>query len=67
KCHPDKTAALREHHNGIVETSFKSLLWNAVYLESDVPDRLIKELVSHSVEEVIRKLPKCKREEYKNR
>jgi predicted DNA-binding protein (MmcQ/YjbR family) len=67
KCHPDKTAALREHHNGIVETSFKSLLWNAVYLESDVSDRLIKELVSHSVEEVIRKLPKSKREEYKNR
>ncbi|MDR1668121.1 MAG: MmcQ/YjbR family DNA-binding protein [Bacteroidales bacterium] len=64
KCHPEKTVELREKYNGIVETPFKSLMWNAVYLESDVPDKLIGELVSHSVEEVIKKWPKRKREEY---
>ena len=40
--------------------------WITVYLEGDVPDKLIKELISHSVEEVIKKLPKKKQEEYKN-
>ena len=32
----------------------------------NVPDKLIKELISHSVEEVLKKLPKKKQEEYKN-
>ena len=40
--------------------------WITVYLEGDVPDKLIKELISHSVEEVIKKLPKKKQEEYRN-
>jgi predicted DNA-binding protein (MmcQ/YjbR family) len=65
KCNKGKTIDLRERYNGIVETH-KSLVWNAVYLESDVPDKLIEELINHSVEEVIRNLPKKKREEYKN-
>ena len=38
--------------------------WITVYLESDVPDKLIKELINHSVEEVVKKLPKKKRDEY---
>ena len=39
--------------------------WITVYLEGDVPDKLIKELISHSVEEVIKKLSKKKQEEYR--
>ncbi len=35
--------------------------WITVYLEGDVPDKLIKELISHSVEEVIKKLSKKNR------
>jgi hypothetical protein len=35
-------------------------------LESDVPDDLIKELIRHSIDEVILKLPKKKQEEYRN-
>jgi predicted DNA-binding protein (MmcQ/YjbR family) len=65
KCNPDKSFELREQYNGIVETH-KSLMWNSVYLESDVPDKLIEELINHSVEEVIRKLPKSKQEYYLN-
>ena len=64
KCNPDKTVELREKYHGITETDFKTLMWNLVALESDVPDELIKELINHSVEEVIKKLPKSKREEY---
>lgn len=66
KCNPDKSVELREKYHGIAETDFKTLLWNLVTLESDVPDKLIKELINHSAEEVIKKLPKAKREEYKN-
>lgn len=64
KCHPEKSVELRERYTGITRTMFQTLLWNAVYLESDVPDQLIKKLIDHSAEETIKKLPKSKREEY---
>jgi len=31
-----------------------------------VPDSLIKELINHSIEEVIKKLPKKKQQEYRS-
>lgn len=59
KCDPDKSVELREQYEGIVNGQHtKALTWNSIYLESDVPDDLIKELILHSVDEVIRKLPK---------
>ncbi len=64
KCDPDKSVELRERYNGVNPDDFKTLLWNWITLESDVPDELIKELINHSVNEVIQKLPKKKREEY---
>ncbi len=66
KCNPEKSVELRERYRGITATDFKSLLWNTVYLESDVPDKLMEELIKHSVDEVIGKLPKKKQEEYRN-
>lgn len=66
KCEPEKSAELRDKYNGITQTDFKSLMWNLVTLESDVPDEIIKELITHSVDEVLKKLPKSKREEYFN-
>ncbi|MDR2962405.1 MAG: MmcQ/YjbR family DNA-binding protein [Bacteroidales bacterium] len=61
KCNPEKSAELREQYRGITHGSHThGLLWNAVYLASDVPDVLIKNLIAHSVEEVIKKLPKKK-------
>jgi len=65
KCNPDKSVELREKYNGVTETDFKTPMWNLVTLESDVPDKVIEELIKHSAEEVIRKLPKSKQEEYK--
>jgi predicted DNA-binding protein (MmcQ/YjbR family) len=64
KCNPEKSIELRERYYGINPTDFKTPLWNLVTLESDVPDKLIKELIQHSVDEVIKKLPKYKQEEY---
>lgn len=67
KCNAEKSAELRDKYAGIKHgTHTRGLLWNSVYIESDVPDKVIKELINHSVEEVIKKLPKKKQEEYKN-
>ena len=66
KCDAEKSAELREKYAGIKHgTHTRGILWNAVYLESDVPDSLIKELIDHSVEDVVKKLPKKKQEEYR--
>ncbi|WP_291530569.1 MmcQ/YjbR family DNA-binding protein [Bacteroides sp. UBA939] len=65
KCNPERSIELREKYSGISETDFKTPLWNLVTLESDVPDSLIEELIRHSVDEVIKKLPKRKQEEYR--
>lgn len=66
KCDPEKSAKLRERYTGVGETDFKTLTWNLVTLDSDVPDEVIKEQIRHSVDEVISKLSKKKREEYLN-
>jgi predicted DNA-binding protein (MmcQ/YjbR family) len=67
KCDPERSAELRERYEGIVHgTHTHGLLWNTVYLQSDVPDNLIKELIDHSVDEVIKKLPKKKQNEYRS-
>ena len=61
KCDPEKSTELMEKYNGIFfgHHSDKKY-WISIYLESDLDDKLIKELIDHSVEEVIKKLPKKK-------
>ena len=67
KCDPEKGEDLRERYEGVARGHHtSSTMWNAVFIDSDVPDDLIKELVLHSVDEVIKKLSKKKREEYLN-
>lgn len=66
KCDPERSAELREKYNGVVRGDHtNSLLWNAVYLESDVSDSMTVELIQHSVDEVIKKLSKSKQAEYR--
>ena len=65
KCDPDRSVLLREQYDGVGRSHYgNSLLWNGVEIESDVPDDLIRELIDHSVEEVLKKLPKKKQEAY---
>ncbi len=66
KCDAARSVELRERYNGISETDFKTPLWNSIALESDLPDELIEELIRHAADEVIKKLPKYKQEEYRN-
>lgn len=65
KCDPQRSVELREQYWGITcgyHTDKK--YWISVYLKSDVPDTLIRELIDHSVAEVIRKLPKIRQKAY---
>ena len=65
KCDPERSVELRERYEGIADGYYPgTLLWNGVLLESDVPDALIAELITHSVDEVVKKLTKAKRQEY---
>ena len=67
KCAPEKTVELREKYAGITKGYYagNNLMWNSVYIQKDVPDELIIELIEHSVEEVLKKLPKKKQDEYR--
>ena len=65
KCDPERSVSLRESYRGINRgTHTTALTWNTVMLNGDVPDKLIRELINHSVEEVIKKLSKKKQKEY---
>ena len=65
KCDPEQAIDLREHYSGIEGAyHFNKKYWNSVRLDMDVDDRLIKKLVDHSYEEVIKKFTKKLRTEY---
>ncbi|MBK5721157.1 MmcQ/YjbR family DNA-binding protein [Dysgonomonas sp. Marseille-P4677] len=67
KCDPEMSVSLREQYQGVIHgTHTKGLMWNRVSLKEDVPDDLIKELINCSINEVIKKLPIKKQEEYRN-
>jgi len=66
KCDPEKTVELRDQYQGVTKGYYagNNLLWNSVFLQQDVPNALIKELIDHSVEEVLKKLSKKQQQEY---
>lgn len=65
KCDPEYAIELREKYEGIAPAyHFNKKYWNMIYLDSDVPESLIKELIDHSVQEVLKKLPKRVQTEY---
>ena len=65
KCDSEKSVSLREQYQSVRETH-QSLLWNEILVTGDVPDVVLKELINHSVEMVIKKLPKKKQQEYRD-
>ena len=72
KCDPEKAIELREHYAGIEDRyngiegawHFNKKYWNSVRFDSDADDKLIKELIDHSYDEVIKKFTKKLRTEY---
>ena len=65
KCDPEKALQLREEYTS-VERAFhmNKTYWNRIWLDGDMGDDELKRWIDHSVEQVIRKLPKKKQEEY---
>lgn len=65
KCDPEKALELREHYTAIEGAyHFHKKYWNSVRFNSDADDKLIKELIDHSYDEVIKKFTKKLRAEY---
>ena len=65
KCAPEKSIELMEQYRDIFFGYYSDKkYWITVHLEGDVPNALIQELIRHSVEQVIQKLPKSKQALY---
>lgn len=59
KCDPEKAVELREAYSGIRPGyHMNKKLWNSVYINDDVDDSLLFELIDHSYSEVVKTLPK---------
>ncbi|WP_294082661.1 MmcQ/YjbR family DNA-binding protein [Proteiniphilum sp. UBA5384] len=68
KCDPVKAISLREKYT-CVEGAYhmNKTYWNTIYLDGDVPGNELKEWIHHSVEEVIKKLPRKQQLQYEQR
>ena len=65
KCDPEKAIELREHYKAVEPAwHFNKKYWNTIYLDSDMEDEEVKKWILHSVDEVVKKLPKKMQEEY---
>lgn len=63
KCDPDRAIELREEYPDIIPGwHMNKKHWNTVYLERELPDKMIEELIDHSYEMVVKKMPKKLRE-----
>lgn len=59
KCNPERAIELREEYDGIAAGYHMSKIhWNTVSVNSDVPAKLLKELITHSYELVFKSLTK---------
>ena len=58
KCDPEKALELRESNAGIKPGwHMNKKHWNSVYINSDVSDKLILDLTTHSYELIVKSLP----------
>jgi len=65
KCDPEKAIELREKYPCVEGAyHFNKKYWNTIYLNQEMKDKEVKLWIRHSIDEVIKKLPKYKRDEY---
>ena len=65
KCDPAKAIELREHYHCVEPAwHFNKKYWNSIILNQDMNDKTVKYWISHSIEEVVKKLPKKIQLEY---
>lgn len=64
KCEPPFGQFLREQHQHIVAGYYMNKVhWNSVYLDGDVPDDVLKQMIDMSYELVLKSLSKKKQKE----
>ncbi|MCB0408603.1 MAG: MmcQ/YjbR family DNA-binding protein [Flavobacteriales bacterium] len=67
KCDPEKAIELRESYNGIKPGYHMSKShWNSVYVNTDVPDQLIFQLIDNSYQLIVSSLTKKLQAELKS-
>ncbi len=65
KCDPEYALELRERYSAIEGAyHFNKKYWNQLFLDGGLSDKLIKHLIDHSYEEVLKKFTKKMRTEY---
>lgn len=63
KCDPDYAIELRESHEEVKPGyHMNKKHWNTVDFEGSLPEELLRSLINHSYELVVKSLPKSKRE-----
>ena len=66
KCDPEKAVALREQYSAVLPGyHFNKRHWNTVLLDSNLPDKLIREWITDSYDLVVEGLSRKLREELK--
>lgn len=65
KCDPEKAVELREKYECVIPGYHANKkYWNSIFIEGNIPDDELRCWIDHSVEEVIKKLPKKQQAEY---
>lgn len=65
KCDPEKAIELRERYRSVAPAyHMHKKYWNSIEIAGDMPDGEIKKWIHHSIEEVVKKMPKKKQQEY---
>lgn len=62
KCDPDRAVALRDEYDAIVPGwHMNKKHWNTIVLDGSLPGKLVREMIDHSYELVVKGLPKGKK------
>lgn len=65
KCDPVLALELRERYSSVEPAyHFNKKYWNKIYIGRDMNDEEVKKWISHSVNEVLKKLPRKLQDEY---
>ena len=58
KCDPERAIELRERYDAIIPGfHMNKKMWNTIVVDGRLTDKLILELIDHSYDEVVKKLP----------
>lgn len=68
KCDPERAVELREEYDGIIMPGYhmNKIHWNTVEIENNIPNGILIELIDHSYDLIVKKLPKKLKEELNN-